>query len=292
MSWLKLTITTTPDQVDSLAELLTQFDAVSVSFYPATEEAIFDEPSDPHSYWKQTHVSALLDSELDLDILLACIRNRIGTNNIISHKIELLKDENWVEAHKQGHGPMIFAQRLCVCPSWCSPPEKGMATVVLDPGLAFGTGTHATTGLCLDWLAGQELTDKTVIDYGCGSGILGLAAASLRAGHVYATDIDTQALSSALSNAKRNDLSQKITIMSIDDQPPAAEILIANILLNPLLELAQRFAELVKPKGQLALSGIMAVQANECLAAYSHWFKMNEPVYKDEWALITGARKA
>ena len=293
MSWLKLTIATGAEQVEQLSELLEQFDAASISFNPATDEAIFDEPSESGCYWQRTYVSALLDSEIDLDILLACVRNRIGTDNIFSHKIEPLKDENWIEVHKDGHGPMVFAERLCICPSWCDPPDSSLTSVILDPGLAFGTGTHATTALCLGWLAEQDLSNKTVIDYGCGSGILGLAAAGLGASRVYGTDIDPQALSATMSNATRNHLQDKITASLSDrGEIPAADILIANILLNPLLELAPRFAELVNIGGSLALSGILAVQAEECLVAYSRWFKMSEPVYQDEWTLITGVRKS
>ena len=293
MAWLKLVITTGAEQVDELTALLEQFDASSISFSPATEEAIFDEPSDPGLYWQQTHVSALLDSEVDLDILLACVRNRIGTENIFSHKIEALKDENWVEAHKAGHGPMVFADRLCVCPTWSEAPDAGLATVVLDPGLAFGTGTHATTSLCLGWIAEQDVRDKLVIDYGCGSGILGLAIASMGARTVYGTDIDPQALSATMSNARQNNLQERIEVtLAGTEELPVSDMLIANILLNPLLELAPHFAELLKNEGKLALSGILATQVEECLAAYSQWFKMDEPVFKDEWALITGVREA
>lgn len=291
MAWLKLTITTGPQQVDPLSELLQQFDAVSLSFKPASDEAIFDEPSDSNCYWQKTQVSALLDAELELDILLACIRNRIGTENIFAHEIESLKDENWLEAHRSGYAAMIFSEKLCICPSWDAAPKQ-LATVILDPGLAFGTGTHATTALCLNWLAEQDLSEQTVIDYGCGSGILGLAAARLGAGSVYATDIDPQALSATMSNAKQNDLQDKIRVQLADEADcTAADVLLANILMNPLLELAPRFAGLLVPGGKLALSGILAVQAEQCLAAYQPWFKMDEPSYRDEWALITGIRK-
>ncbi len=292
MAWLRLTITTDAAQAQHAAELLAQFAAVAISFHPATDEALFEEAADREALWQKTQVSALLDSEIELDILLACLRNRIGTENILSHQIAPVADEDWTQAHKAGHGPRVFAERLCICPSWSAPPADGLTTVVLDPGLAFGSGGHASTALCLDWLARQELADRTVIDYGCGSGILALAAAALGAGRVYATDIDPQALSASAENARRNDLQKKIQFsLAAKGAVPAADILLANILLGPLLELAPQLAALVKTGGALALSGILAVQAQECQAAYAPWFTLDAPTYQDEWALLVGIRK-
>jgi len=292
MPWLKLTIATTAEQAERLGDLLLQFDAASSSFHAATDEALFDEPSAPAGYWQRTYVSALLDSEIDLDILLACVRKRIGTDNIFSHKVEPLKEKNWTQAHQQGHGPLVFAGRLCICPSWCKPPQADLPSIILDPGLAFGSGTHASTALCLGWLARQDLINKRVIDYGCGSGILGLAAARLGARRVYGIDIDPQALAASLGNAQQNHLQDKIELATADEaEVPVADLLIANILLRPLLDLAPRFAALVRTGGALALSGILAVQTEECSAAYSPWFEMDEPSYQDEWALISAVRK-
>ena len=292
MPWLKLTITTDAGQAERLGELLQQFDAAATSFHAATDEALFDEPSESSRYWQRTAVSALLDSDVDLDILLACVRHRIGTDKIFSHSIAALEETNWAKAHQAGHGAMVFAGRLCIHPSWCEPPDDSLPRVVLDPGLAFGTGSHATTALCLGWLAEQHVAGKGVIDYGCGSGILALAAASLGAERVYGIDIDPQALAATMSNAEQNHLQDKIEpVLAGRGEVPATDMLIANILLGPLLDLAPHFARLVKTGGRLALSGILAVQAKACAAAYAQWFRMSAPSYRDEWVLISGVRK-
>ncbi len=187
---------------------------------------------------------------------------------------------------------MVFGERLCICPGWLKPPDGYQHIITLDPGLAFGTGGHPTTSLCLEWLARQELTGRSVIDYGCGSGILALAAARLNAGKVYAVDIDLQAVAAARNNAGRNKL-EEITIGAAEEVDlPASDILIANILLTPLLAFAPKFSTLVKAKGDIVLSGILASQAEECLAAYGRWFKMDEPEFRNEWAMLHGVRLA
>lgn len=291
MAWLRLTIESDKNFVEPLSELLEKFGASSVSYAPATDEALYDEPSEKAGFWQHTAVSALLDHDIDLDILLACIRNLLGTENIFSHKIESLADREWLEAHKEGHGPMLFGDRLCVCPSWSEVPAGYQYSIMLDPGLAFGTGAHATTSLCLQWLAENELAHKQVIDYGCGSGILALAAARLGADKVYAVDIDPQAISATRRNADNNGLQEKLILSQADQAVlPEADILVANILLKPLLGLASKFSELVQPDGQIILSGILATQVEECLATYDRWFTIQEPTFKEEWAILHGYR--
>lgn len=292
MAWLKLTIECPASHVDELSLLFEQFEAIVVSSEACSDEKLFGGVQEEPVYWKRTAVSALLDADIDLDILIACVRNRIGSDNVLANKIESLADENWLEAHKQQHGIMVFAERLCIQPSWLTSSEQYPYTLVLDPGLAFGTGKHATTRLCLDWLAHHEMSFNTLTDYGCGSGILALAAARLGVEKVYAIDIDAQAIRATLSNAELNQLGDRLICTDTDsDLIPASDCLIANILLNPLIELAPRFAELVKQNGKLVLSGILATQAEECLAVYSEWFTMKAPVFEDEWALLEGLRQ-
>ncbi|MFT5131764.1 MAG: ribosomal protein L11 methyltransferase [Gammaproteobacteria bacterium] len=293
MSWLRLTLECNAAYVDVLSKLFEQFDAVAVSSEAMSEEQMYAGVGDDPVYWNRTAVSALFDDSIDLDILLACSRNRIGTDNLTNSRVEVVKDENWIEAHKANHGSTIFAERLCVSPSWILPNHDYPATLVLDPGLAFGSGKHATTALCLDWLARQDLGAKQIIDYGCGSGILGLAAAILGAKKVYAVDIDPQALQATRNNAMANKLEDKINVSSADNaELPIADILLANILLKPLTELAPLISKLVCAKGKIILSGILAVQTEECLAAYSPWFNMSAAVFQDEWALLEGIRLA
>jgi len=293
MSWLQLTLESDFESAEQLSELLEQFAAVSVSLSPVSDEKFFGQAieKDP-LLWQQTRIVALLHEDTDLDTLLVCLRNRVGADRIGRHEISILEDRDWVGEYRLGHGVKIFADRLCVCPSWCEIPKDNIATIILDPGLAFGTGTHETTAACLDWLAQSDLKGKSVIDYGCGSGILALAAVKLGAGKVYAVDIDPQALQASEENAKRNEITDQLVIAHPDDiQLPVVDVLLANVLLNPLQGLAHHFADLVKPSGDLVLSGLLSTQAEECLEAYQSWFNMDQPVFKQEWSFLHGTRR-
>lgn len=306
MSWLQLELETNQTQAEELSELLEQFGAVSVSLTASSDEPLFDtqgqgekpgedqseDNNDNKKLWQKTRVIALLHPDSDLDIMLVCLRDRIGADNIYQHKIELLKDKDWVSEFKAEHQPLFFSDRVCISPSWCDRPENNIPTLVLDPGLAFGTGAHPTTSLCIEWLAENDLTNKTVIDYGCGSGILAMVAALLGAKKVYAVDIDNQALQAARDNISTNDLTETIVLGHVDDCPlPVADILIANILMNPLKELVDKFSGLTKSGGNIILSGLLHVQAQECLDEYGACFNMDEPVFNSEWTRLHGIRK-
>ena len=293
MPWLRLTLECQDQHVEALSELFEQFSAIAVSKEAVSDEEHFAGVAEDPVYWKRTAVSALLDASIDMDILLACARNRIGTENLLSKQVELIQDNNWLEAHKAEHAELVFADRLCVHPEWVEPSRDYPFKLVLEPGLAFGSGRHDTTSLCLEWLASNELSGKTLLDYGCGSGILALCAAVLGASHVSAVDIDEQALSATRDNAQNNRLEDRIDVQHGDSKDLAmVDILVANILLNPLLDLAPRISKLVRQQGQLVLSGILAVQVEQCLEAYAPWFIMEEPVFQNEWALLHGHRKA
>ena len=293
MPWLQLTLESDLESAEQLSELLEQFGAVSVSLTAMSDEKIFGQAieKDP-VLWQQTRVIALLHEDTDLDTLLVCLRNRVDEGKIGKHEISMLEDRDWVNEFKSGHGVKIFADRLCVCPSWCELPQADIPHIILDPGLAFGTGTHETTAACLEWLAENDVKDKTVIDFGCGSGILALAAVKLGAKKVYAVDIDPQALQATEENAKRNEIRERLHIAHPDDiQLPVADVLVANVLLNPLQELANHFSELVRSSGDLVLSGLLSTQVQECLEAYQSWFNMDEPIFKQEWSLLHGTRR-
>jgi ribosomal protein L11 methyltransferase len=293
MSWLKLTIDTPAGQVEALTALLEQFATISISLHPVSDEQLYADVDEPQVFWRDTSVSALLDSDTDIDILVACIRNRIGTENIKNYRMELLADREWIEACKDGYEPMVFSGKLQVRPGWIEPSPEYQHDIIMDPGLAFGTGKHNTTSLCLEWLANYDIRRKSVIDYGCGSGILGLAAARLGAAKVYAVDIDPQAITATRANAARNNLAEKLAIsLAGKTVLPPVDLLLANILLNPLLDLMPVFSKLVKPGGQLVLSGILANQVKECQAMYADCFDFLAPQFSDEWALLHGFRLA
>ena len=293
MSWVQITLESDPEGAGLLSELLEQFGAVSISLSPASPEPVFNtHPDGQDLLWEKTRVQALLDEDTNLDILLASLRNRVGTERIKQCTIGQLADKNWLEEYKQQGKPVLFADRLCICPGWCEPPADSEYVLHLDPGLAFGTGTHETTGLCLEWLAKYPLAGKTVIDYGCGSGILGISCLLLGASHVYALDIDEQALLATRANSEKNGFQEQISIGTPGQlQPPAADVLVANILLQTLVELAPTFVGLVHTGGRIVLSGILATQVEECLDAFQSWFTMDSPAYNREWALLTGSRR-
>jgi ribosomal protein L11 methyltransferase len=291
MSWLQLELETHQAQAEELSELLEQFGAVSVTMTASSDDPVFDAEGETKKLWDKTRLIALLHPDSDLDIMLVCLRDRIGADNIFSHKIELIKDKDWVGEFKAAHQPLIFSDRVCICPSWCEPPENNLPTLILDPGLAFGTGTHPTTSLCIEWLAENDVTDKVVIDYGCGSGILAMVAALLGAKQVYAVDIDEQALQAARENIERNNLSEKIIVSDVDHASlPEADILVANILMNPLKGLIEEFSKITSSGGDIILSGLLHVQAEECLEAYASCFNMDEPVFNQEWTRLHGIR--
>jgi len=293
MAWLQLTFESNRESANTLSELLEQFGAVSVSLSASSNELLFGQGSSKsEDLWEQTRVTALLHEDTDLDTLIVVARNRVGADQIRQHQIELIEDRDWVSEYQQTHGPRIFGDQLCICPGWCTPPDHIPNILMLDPGLAFGTGTHDTTGMCLDWLVDHDVCGKQVIDYGCGSGVLALAALKLGAAHAWAVDIDAQALEATRANADRNQLSDQITIMHPDAiELPVVDMLLANVLLNPLKILATKFAGLVSADGVVVISGILATQAEECLAAYQSWFNMQTPVFRREWALLEGTRK-
>lgn len=273
------------------SELLERLGADSVSVSPLSSESIFADANTAGDFWRTNRVSALFAADVELDIVIACLRNGIGTGNILDHGVEPVSDRDWVAEAHSGTGAIFFRDQLCICPSWVRPPAD-RPSLILDPGLAFGTGAHASTRMCLEWLLGAAPRGKTVIDYGCGSGVLGLTAALLGARRVQAVDIDPQACIAAAANAERNLLAGNIQILSPGAttalQP--SDILVANIVLNALLDLADAFSGLVRPGGRIALAGILAVQAEECLGAYHRCFKMAAPVFDGEWALLHGER--
>jgi len=292
MGWLQLSVETDREHSEALAEFLEQFAATAISFSAASDEPLFDHcDGEDTGHWRHTRVSALLPGDVDMDILLVCLRDRIGSGHIYSHAISRLEDRDWVESFQQSQPALVFADRLCICPDWCEVPEGDYLTVKMDPGLAFGTGAHATTALCLEWLAREPVQGYAVIDYGCGSGILALAAARLGAAAVVAVDIDPQAISACESNVAGNQLQHCVRVGHPDHiELQAADILLANVLLNPLLELRERLAGLVKPGGRLVLSGLLAHQVDTCLEAYRPCFTMQSAEFRDEWALLQGVR--
>lgn len=291
MAWLQLKIETSKSDADRIEEALELVGAGAVMLEDAADQPLFEPPLGTTPLWDATRIVALFTIDSDMDAILEFLNQQIE-GGLPSHRVEILEDQVWERAWMDHYHPMCFGERLWVVPSWTPPPQPDAINLLLDPGLAFGTGTHATTALCLQWLDGLDLKDKIVIDYGCGSGILAIAALLLGAKHAYCVDTDPQALLATKDNAARNQVGDKVTVCFPDAMPAiTADVVVANILAGPLAELAPILAELCNTNGDLALSGIIDTQVEELKLAYAPWFELNQLKTKDEnWCRLSGTR--
>jgi ribosomal protein L11 methyltransferase len=240
--------------------------------------------------WQATRVTGLFAGDTDPDALRSAIDQALSTDSSRSLTLERLEDRDWERAWLDRFQPMRFGRRLWICPSGHRVDANDAVVIDLDPGMAFGTGTHPTTALCLAWLDGVELAGKTVIDFGCGSGVLAIAALKLGARHAIAVDHDPQAVMATRDNAIRNGVADRLEVLHSDDlESPQADLVLANILANILIALAPRIGALVAPGGRLVLSGILADQADTVAQAYAGAIDFAEPQYREEWALLEGS---
>lgn len=292
MPWLQIRLAISPEQAETYEDALLEVGAVSVTFMDAEDQPIFEPELNTTPLWTHTHLLALFEAETDADLALAHLR--LLTNaELPEHSAEVIEDQDWERSWMADFQPMRFGQRLWIVPSWHAAPEPGAVNLLLDPGLAFGTGTHPTTALCLEWLDGQDLKGCNVLDFGCGSGILAIAALLLGAELAVGTDIDVQALEASRDNAGRNGLAAERFPLYLPEDLPAeqADVLVANILAGPLVALAPQLTSLVKSGGRLALSGILAEQGEEVAAAYAQAFELDPIANRDGWVRITGRRR-
>ncbi len=293
MPWIQIRLDTTSDHAEPLEDLLMEAGASAVTLQDAQDQPLFEPEPGSTPLWKHTIVIGLFDAHTDMDSIVDELKNQSNLNPFPSYKVEIVEDKDWEREWMTHFHPIRFGSKLWVCPSWKEVPEPDAVNLMLDPGLAFGTGTHPTTALCLEWLEKQEKMDgSTLIDYGCGSGILAIASLLLGASNVTGVDLDPQALEATIDNAQRNKIApEKLKVYLPDDFPAMqANYVVANILAGPLVNLAPRLAELVQPEGHIALSGILAEQAEEILHAYSPWFNLEQPVIQEGWVLISGQR--
>lgn len=265
----------------------------AVTFIDAKDTPIYEPlPGDEVIYWSNTVVMGLFDASHDMDNVISYLQGIHPDKAQMLYKLEQLEDKDWEREWMDNFHPMKFGNRLWICPSWCDVPEPDAVNVMLDPGLAFGTGTHPTTALCLTWLDGLDIQDKTVVDFGCGSGILSLAALKLGAKKVIGIDIDPQALQASLANAKRNNVDDRLELYLPKDQPEfKADVVVANILAGPLRELAPTIIAYVGDKGLLALSGVLEEQAQTLQTIYGEWCNMEPVTVQEEWVRLNGQRK-
>ena len=293
MSWWQFSLDCQASDLEPVEDLMQALGAVSISIRDAVDDNPIYEPQPGSTpVWESSVLTATFDAELDPDELQQRIANGLPAGVAASLRRGCLQDRDWEQAYRQHFQPIECAPDLWIVPSWMEPPVPDATVIRLDPGLAFGTGTHPTTALCLASLAGLELDGLEVIDYGCGSGILAIAAALRGARRVSAVDIDPQALTACADNLQRNGIDpQRVLIGEAQSMPlEPADLLIANILCGPLVELAPRFAELVRPGGKILLSGILQSQLGAIIEAYEPRFELEPATHREDWVCIGGRK--
>jgi len=295
MFWYSVTLTVDADGVETLSDALLESGAMSVDVTDADagtpqEHAQFGEPGEPGvPAWGRSKISVLFDENKDISAAIATALSTARLATAYEYEVERIADQDWVLASRSQFHPVHVSPRLWVVPSWHTPPDTGAINLSIDPGLAFGTGAHPTTRLCLRWLDTHVRGGEHVLDYGCGSGILAIAAVKLGAASATGVDIDAAAVRAARHNAMQN---QVVAKFERADQTVSDEydIVLANILANPLKLLAPLLARATRPHGQVVLSGILEQQADEVNARYGAWFTMSNPQHDEGWVLLTGTR--
>jgi ribosomal protein L11 methyltransferase len=276
---------------DAVEAALLEVGASSITFVDRGDEPVLEPKPGEMRLWSDTLVRALFQESSDAALNLDRLAATLGSHVTQTARVRAVEDQVWERAWLAGWKSMRFGRRLWVVPRAAEAPDDAEAIVVrLDPGLAFGTGTHPTTALCLQILESLPVAGRTVIDYGCGSGILGLAALKLGAAHVTAVDLDHQALLATRDNAIRNGVSRQMTVQGIEDELHVADCVIANILAGPLIELAPKLTAACEPGGHLILSGLLKTQAYAVKAAYASGFDKVQVIERDEWCCIYARR--
>ena len=294
MPWIQLRVTTTEEKAEQVSDMLMGWGAQAVSFLDAHDTPIYEPMPGEVIYWTNTVVVGLFDAEHPMDKVVNQLKQVAFFKGEPNFKLEQLEDKDWEREWMDNFHPIKFGERLWVCPSWRDIPDPTAVNVMLDPGLAFGTGTHPTTALCMQWLDATIKPEQTVVDFGCGSGILGIAALKLGAKRVIGVDIDPQAIEASTANAKRNNVEGQIELYLPKDQPKdfQADVVVANILAGPLAELKDIISAYVKPGGLLALSGILESQAQSVIDAYSNEFSFDPIAVQDEWVRLSARKLA
>lgn len=292
MTWQQLKIDTTKADAPRLEALFEEVGAAAVLMEDSADQPLLEPPPGATPLWDATRVTGIFTLDSELDAVVEFLEAQLG-HKLPPHRIEVLEDKDWVRAWMDHYHPMRFGERLWVVPSWTPPPRPDAINLLLDPGLAFGTGTHPTTALCLEWLDSLDLNDKVVIDYGCGSGILAVAALLLGAREAWCVDNDPQALTATRNNAEHNGVAARVHVCMPEDMPAiSADVIVANILAGPLAVLAPDLAGHSRGGGEIALSGIIRPQVDELRKVYGEWFDMDGLATREEdWCRLSGRRR-
>jgi ribosomal protein L11 methyltransferase len=296
MTWLRASFDIATGDAEALADALLERGALSVELADAdegtpAEHPIFGEPgAEPLPAWRHQRISALFPHDAEARAAIRAALAALGLDAEPRVALQPVAERDWVRATQQQFVPIQIGPRLWIVPSWCAPPDPRAVNLILDPGLAFGTGSHPTTWQCLRWLDANLSAGASVLDYGCGSGVLAIAAKRLGAGQVAAVDIDPAALEATRANAAAN--AADIAVASPDSVPPGPySVVLANILAAPLRLLAPLLASYAAAGGRIVLAGILTEQTADVAAAYAAWFDLAPASEKDGWICLAGARK-
>jgi ribosomal protein L11 methyltransferase len=292
MPFLQLTLDARSDEVELIESACFDAGALAVSLADAGDAPILEPGPGETPLWHQVELTALFEATRNPRDVIDALQSSLG-RTLPAHSFDEVADRAWEREWLKDFRPLRFGKRLWVCPHGQEPPNDTRDPVIvwLDPGLAFGTGTHPTTAMCLEWLDAANVRDRDLIDYGCGSGILAIAAVKLGARHVLGVDLDPQALLATTDNAARNGVADRIRVGLPEAAREPVDLLVANILSEPLIELAPRFGALVRPGGALALSGILESQASAVALACAPWFDMRTFATRDSWVCLNGERR-
>lgn len=295
MGWQSVSFLTDASHAEPMCDALLEAGALSASIEDADagtpdEQPQFGEPGSVATPgWTHSRVVVLLEPDASIDAILGEAATAIGLSEIPAYTVDTVEEQNWVQLTQSQFDPIRVSERLWIVPSWHESPDPSAVNLILDPGMAFGTGSHPTTRLCLEWLERNVTDGCSVLDYGCGSGILAIAAARLGAGKVAGVDIDPQAVEAACANAERNG----VTALFADSAEPVAgeyDVVVANILSNPLRVLAPAICAHVRPGGRLALSGILREQVDEIIAIYARWLPLQVADVREDWVCLAGLK--
>jgi ribosomal protein L11 methyltransferase len=292
MAWHQLSIISNKSTAPKISDFFSELGAVSVTYMDAEDQPVYEPAPGETKIWRFTKVIALFEMHAEPELVKTLLFAQFSDHSLQNWFQEVLQDQIWERTWMDHYHPMKFGQSLWVCPTGQEKKEANSVCLTLDPGLAFGTGTHPTTALCLEWLANHDLNNKVIIDYGCGSGILAVAAVLLGAKQAHAIDIDPQAIEATHYNAEKNQVNDKIKCYLAEQfQPFQADIVLANILAKPLCDLAEPISNLLKPKADLVLSGILNEQANTVTSAYqAHHIQLSTAVSQEDWCRLNGIK--
>jgi ribosomal protein L11 methyltransferase len=289
--WLEAHLTVDKSRAPLIELLVDNLGAVAITLGDAGDEPMLEPGPGKTPLWQATRITGLFEGDTDVDALRSQINQALNTDSSRSLTLERLEDRDWERAWMDEFHPMRFGKRLWIRPGGREIDRDDAVIIDLDPGLAFGTGTHPTTALCLSWLDAQKVRDKIVIDFGCGSGVLAIAALKLGARRAIAVDHDPQAVLATRENAERNRVTDRIEVLHSDDfQPRPADLVMANILANILVDLSPQILCLVKPGGRLVMSGVLQAQSKLVTRAYADQIEFEPAETRDDWVLLHGRR--